>query len=197
MGQRNVTYVITERKGYNSSDVKVLPIYNQWNYIRTQLPKMVRGIKAVMSMQKYVRFSYATLDLIYFTAAGVNKYKDTDKEVMAFAKQWVGGRIITDEYEERLYTAAYQEDNNNGWNIVKIIIDDKEDKIDVEIFCVVGRADKGKANNETLEGYFSEKGCTKADIKYLSQFKWNNKLELEAKRLIKKLIPLKIDLVGK
>ena len=193
MGQRNATYVIVQNK--YSIYSTVLPIYNGWNTVHGQIPKLIRGIKAVLEISN-VKFQYVPLDLIYFTAAGICDEQDEVDGKVVNIKSWVGGNIETDNFKNRLYTGAYQEDNNDGWNIVKFIIDSKGNKIDVELYCIVGSGcgDDG-ITSESAETYFNTEKCDKEEVKYLSQFKWNKKLELEAKRLIKKLIPPKKDLV--
>lgn len=189
MGQRNATYIIVERINYEFSSKKrkkviksskITPIYNQWNYIKMQPSKMVRGIKSILKMgYEFIDFGYVPIDLIYYINSGLSEFVDDNKK----SCQWVGGNLEEEYYKNGTYSSAYQEDNNNGWNIVKIIIDNTKRELRVEIFCIPGSEDLEKANNKTLEGYFYEY-INKKDIEYLSQFKWNPKLEKEAKQLI-------------
>jgi hypothetical protein len=170
MGQRNATYVIVQNGEYKN----ILPIYNQWNFIKLQSSKMVRGIKAVLDIDwKYCRMD--VIPLLYFTEAGKNQ------------SEWVGGNIETELYKDGSYTGAFQEDNNNGWNIVKFTMG-KDDKLSVSIFCKVGSEDEDEAKNDSLKNYFFE-WKDEADINYLSKVcKWEPKLETEASNLIDKLI---------
>jgi hypothetical protein len=186
MGQRNATYVIIQYGKEKKSFKTILPIYNQWNYPEVQAAKMVRGIKAVLAFSNpvEVRFSNAPLDMIYFTNAGTF----TDVIKGKNKTQWVGGSIETDLYKDGTYTGAFQEDNNNGWNIVKFIIDFDNDRIQTEIYCVVGKEDKSKINSLSLTGYFNTKETKRSDISYLKEFNWNKSLVKESKELIKKLI---------
>ena len=59
MGQRACTYVIVQNKYSNYSTV--LPIYNGWNTVHGQIPKLIRGIKAVLEISN-VKFQYVPLD---------------------------------------------------------------------------------------------------------------------------------------
>lgn len=178
MGQRQATYIITEQDDNKS----ILPIYNQWNYIKIQSKKILRGIKAVLKFD----WTWEPLNIaamVYYTAAGTNTYKDKGKS----HTQWVGGRIETELYDKKAdcYTGAFQEDNNNGWNIIKFKRG-KDDKIRVEMFCVVGSEDEDRAKNTSLKEYFYEN--EKRDITKLEKLvTWNPALEQEAKDLLRAL----------
>lgn len=188
MGQRNATYLLTATKTKGIvTNHSILPIYNQWNFIKIQAPKMVRGIKAVLKHSfQYVGFSFVPFDMIYYAAAGTFTYKSEGKKIA----NWVGGRIETNLYTNGEYRNAFDEDNNNGWNIVKFIIDTETEKVDIEIFCVVGSEDEDDTNSESLTNYFNNKHkVSKKDLKYLAQFKWNLELENEARHELLKLIP--------
>ena len=183
MGQRNATYIIIENKG--SEHKTITPIYNQWNFVQIQLPKMARGIKSILekNWDGSLRWDAQAIPILYYTNAGLNSYEEDGKELT----QFVGGQLETQYYKDGTYSKAFQEDNNNGWNIVKFIINDMD--ISVEIYCVVGSEDKGESSSESIEKYFvGNKGDE--DLEYLKKFKWNESLEEEAKELILKLIAL-------
>jgi hypothetical protein len=179
MGQRNATYIITEDARMGK---EILPIYNQWNYIKIQLPKILRGILAVLKINwEWVRLQNAAY--VYFAAAGTNKYKEDNVTKV----QWVGGNIELDEYNKaaKCYTGGFQEDNNNGWNILKFKLD-KHDKLIIELYCVVGSEDEEKAKSDTIDTYFYE--CTKYQRNKLKKLvKWNPKLKDEAGDMLRAL----------
>lgn len=194
MGQRNATYIIIQHGTGKDSYKRIVPIYNQWNFIRIQAPKMVRGIKAVLKINwdNAIRYKQdIPLEIIYQSAAGLNLFKK--EKTQTKVSQWVGGRIETDMFINGEYGGAFEEDNNNGWNIVKFIINTKTNKITPEIFCVIGSEDEEHSpdiNNKTIEGYFCSKHdkITKSELKYLSQFKWNKSLKTEAENLLLELV---------
>ena len=194
MGQRNCTYIIVQFGVSSKKDnitKRILPIYNQWNFIEVQAPKMVRGLKAVLGQNWDKSLEYTPripLDKIYYTGAGLNVCKD--RETKKKVSLWVGGYDETQLYLDGDYTGAFQEDNNNGWNIAKFIVDPYKKTITAEIYCVTGSEDKDRANSKTLESYFlgGDKKPSKKDIEYLKQFNWNPKLRTEAKKLIADLV---------
>lgn len=122
MGQRNMTYVITEDK-YGEQQIGT--IYNQWNHIELQLPKLVRGIKAFSR----VKHSCYKLFETFYAAHGLSPESG-----------WVGGFVDDDCFTNGNYDSAFQEDNNNGWNII-LIRQDKDDNFSFEICHLLGSED--------------------------------------------------------
>lgn len=180
MGQRQATYVIVE----SGRTKLIMPIYNQWNYIKIQSSKLVRGIKAVSKFNWGYNSPESILP-IYFANAGDNTYKD---ESGKFKSEWVGGRDETNEYSHKAncYTSAYQEDNNNGWNIIKFTFD-SAGNVKTQLFCIVGSEDERKTTNVSIEQYFYEYKDIE-DVKYLiDNCTWNPMLEREAENLLSDL----------
>lgn len=179
MGQRNATYVIVKCGNHES----ILPIYNQWNYIKIQAAKMVRGIKKVKEFNW--EFGYPSIiPYLYFSAAGENRFSEKGIE----KAQWVGGNIETELYREGDYAGAFQEDNNNGWNIIQFTVKNNGE-VSTDIFCKVGSEDEERASSKSLSKYFFET-MNKADLKYLrDNCKWNPYLEATAERLLSNLCP--------
>jgi hypothetical protein len=194
MGQRNMTYVISEVK---YGKVAINTIYNQRNYIEIQLPKLVRGIKAVQSIQ------YSTeLFMTFFAGHGLSPDSG-----------WVGGHIEDEFFEDgRTYDAPFQEDNNNGWNIVKIK-QLADYSVKIEVCHLLGREDADEEKGEhslqpiPTRDYFSRdirgeeeereeyRWSDERRAEYLSLIdfleantKFNPKLKIEAENLLYKKI---------
>lgn len=184
MGQRNATYVIVEDTNKYDPAKKIMAIYNQWNFVKLQSSKMVRGIKAVTKFNWRYNPIEVALQL-YFTFAGDNSYISETSGLPH--SEWVGGYDETDEYcANGLNNQGFCEDNNNGWNIVKFIIDE-EGKVKTEIYCRVGSEDKKKAQSKDVDSYFYEYKNIE-DLIYLKEnTTWNKKLATEANRMLKEL----------
>ncbi len=175
MGQRQMTYVIVQEE----KNKTIFPIYNQWNFVGIQIPKLIRGIEAV----KKTNFKYTThmLPYIYFIHAGLVPSGEIGRNI------WVGGNDENYYYKDGTYSDAYQEDNNNGWNIVKFNIYENGDVDKIELYCIPGSEDKNKIKKSSIKSYFYE--SDKKDVQYLEKnCKWNPRLKAEARTLILKLI---------
>jgi len=173
MGQRNATYVIVENNGRKS----ITPIYNQWNYVSIQAPKIKRGIEGVLGSNWQHCDASKAIPLVYYAFAGNAKQ----------GSEFVGGRIEIDCYghsKKHYYTGAFQEDNNNGWNILKFIVD--EHKTTVQLYCVVGSEDEERANSESIDGYFYE-GDKEVIDWVKGRCTWNPLLESEATAMLSEL----------
>ncbi len=163
MGQRNASYIMVENKA--TKEKKITQIYNQWNFIAVQPLKMVRGIEGVLEDLMDEDLGY-----VYFKTAGESP--DVG---------WVGGRI------EPLHK-PFNEDNNNGWNLVKFVVDGE--KCDVEFFCIAGSEDGNFDVDYTFDEYWeldSEKNMEAIEtLRNLGT--WNPQLRCEIPQFINSLI---------
>lgn len=213
MGQRHMSYVITQR--YNDSQATVHTVYNQWNYIRLQLIKLTRAVKFFKKAEKNKNDIYDLFES-FFAAHGLSPEAG-----------WVGGIIEDENFKDGTYTDCFQEDNNNGWTIIKIAQSKTfgsgnykdEPKYHIELCCIYGSEDCPdnkcfdadnnwiyKYNPVSTRTYFTseilkserlserEKKSYLKDIDYLvSNTVYNPKLKAEARKLIRtQLIPKKV-----
>ena len=109
MGQRHMTYVLVEdasAKPY-SNDVAMLALYNQWNFETIQPVKVIRFLEALKQWEKNKAVvGVEDVARLYEHAASVSPYS-----------------LCKFTPENDLYDATYgmyDEDNNNGWQIVYV-----------------------------------------------------------------------------
>lgn len=184
MGQRNMTYVITDGD-YNG--VQVNTIYNQWNFVKLQAWKLKRTIEYF----KKVKSSGDSLFKTFFAVHGLSPESG-----------WVGGNVSNKEYKE-YDMQPFEEDNNNGWVIVKLTQGGKFGEYDyhIELCCIWGseddRAEKTTYKPVETKRYFSiERGNMKGKPEQLAEYDkaveyiaanttYNPNLKKEAVKLIK------------
>lgn len=134
MGQRNMVYLLIENATTKDKEDKfdAIPLYFQWNFIKVQIPKLIRGIKFLNSIKSIYPWV-------------LNEYLDAFRYSMQLAD---GGFIPCNnelsEYDEN-YT-LFNEDNNNGWNIVYIRIirnpDTNEYEFEYQFIFIAGTSDE-------------------------------------------------------
>lgn len=133
MGQRNMTYVITEGS-YSGTTINT--IYNQWNFVKLQAWKLQRVVKFFKDFKRGGEALFQT----FFAAHGLSPESG-----------WVGGHVADREYKE-YNMKPFEEDNNNGWVIVKITQTGKFGEYDhhIELCCIWGSEDD-RAENTTYK----------------------------------------------
>lgn len=185
MGQRNMTYVITEG-GYSGKTINA--IYNQWNFVKLQAFKLERVIKLFKSLQRTENIFQT-----FFASHGLSP-----------TAGWVGGYVCNDEYKE-YNMQPFEEDNNNGWVIIKIVEKEKpalEREFKIELCCIWGSEDD--VNDKTtyepvptaqyfaieeknLQGKPEQLKEYQETVKYIvKNTKYNPKLKTEAVAMIEK-----------
>lgn len=174
MGQRHMSYVITQNK-YKETAVNT--IYNQWNYRKLEAIKLERAIKLLNKIDSSCESLFKT----YFSAHGLSPQVG-----------WNGGNIEDENFKDGTYSDCFQEDNNNGWTIIKLI-QGEDYKIKVEICFVLGSEDGGDYTKNipvSPDKFFKGESNVKEDyyeiVKYICEnTTYNSKLKAEAVKLIK------------
>ena len=158
MGQRHMTYVIVEDIGKNCyrQRISMLALYNQWNYETVQPVKVSRFLTAIKAWNKNkVIIASEEIATLYQYAASVSPYS-----LCRFSPE--------NENYDATY-GMYDEDNNNGWQIVYVKYD--SDKCKSEVFVAF------KPGNEWREDYESKGYLSLKD--YLDGYLGNNSNDKE------------------
>jgi len=187
MGQRNMTYVITEGS-YEGTTINT--IYNQWNFVKLQAWKLKRVIDYFKTFERGGDNLFET----FFAVHGLSPESG-----------WVGGYVADKKYSDPDYNLhPFGEDNNNGWVIIKLIQSGKfgDIKYKIELCCIWGseddKATKTSYKPVETKRYFSIEKATMKDkpeqaaeynkaIQYIVEnTTYNPKLKEEAVKLIEK-----------
>lgn len=193
MGQRNMTYVITEGS-YEGTTINT--IYNQWNFVKLQAYKLERVITFLKGLK-----TASNLFQTVFAAHGLSPESG-----------WVGGYVADKEYKE-YNMEPFGEDNNNGWVIIKVKQTGEygEYKYEIELCCIHGNEDVSNFTCKPVPTakYFSieEKGL-KDKPEQLEEYRktvdfvtlnttYNPNLKKEAVSLIQKHLIKQSNLIAK
>lgn len=153
MGQRHMTYVIVENvsKDCYRARVSMLALYNQWNFETIQPVKATRFLAALKVWQKNnVLVDIEDIAKLYKYSASISP-------------QTLSRFHVENENYDKSY-GMYDEDNNNGWQIVYIKYDNDFDKHKRTFKVHIGFKPGNEWGNDHEEkGYLSVKdyldGC--------------------------------------
>jgi hypothetical protein len=119
MGQRHMTYVMVEDVARNRERA-MLALYNQWNYELIQPAKVIRFLTALKQWQQNKSVvECESIAKLYQHAASITP-------------SGLSNMVIENGYYNQTY-GMYDEDNNNGWQIVFVKYDSDTQTFDVHV----------------------------------------------------------------